>query len=146
MLEKEKKELHYQWFEEFNAIKGDLSKLNAWADKTFAPGITFHSPSYGDMNFEQVKQFYTGLVSAFNPIVTVKHIIIEGDMVVAHFNWSGTHQGMFMDIPATGKKVDVGMVLIVKMSGGKSEEVWSYQDAIGLMRQIGAIPGPFLTK
>ena len=142
MSEKENKETLHQQFEEFNAIKGDLSKVSAWIDKYCAPGITFHSTGYGDMNFEQVKQFYTELTSSFNPVATVKHLIFEGDMAVAHFNWSGTHQGTFMGIPATGKKVDVGLALIIKMSGGKSEEVWSYQDTLGLMRQIGAIPGP----
>jgi predicted ester cyclase len=47
-----------------------------------------------------------------------------------------------MNIPATGKKVKEGMVLIVKMSGGKAEETWSYQDTLNIMQQIGVMPGP----
>jgi predicted ester cyclase len=145
MSEKENKERFRQLLEEFNSIKGDLSRLNTWLGNNFSPKIIFHSAE-GDMNFEQVKQFYTELVSAFNPVCTVKHLIAEGDMVVSHFYWSGIHQGISKGIPATGKKVNVGLVLICKVSGGKSEEVWSYQDTLGLMSQLGVIPSPVTAK
>ena len=131
---------------EFNEIKGDLSRLNAWVDNTFAPESIQHSAGLGDMNYEQTKQMYTDLITAFNPVGTMKHMVAEDDLVVWHFNWSGTHQGTFMGVPPTGKKVDIGVNLITKMNGGKCNEIWSYQDNLGLMRQLGAIPGPSPVK
>jgi hypothetical protein len=146
MSTKENKEYCQKLIEEFNAIRGDLSRLNTWIDKTFAPEVTQHSAGLGDMNYEQTKQMYTDLITAFNPVGTMKHLIAEDDLVVWHFNWSGTHRGTFMGIPATGKQVDVGVILITKIGGGKCEEVWSYQDNVGLMRQLGALPSPATVK
>jgi predicted ester cyclase len=146
MSEKENKEMTMKVNEEFNAFGGDASRVGAWIDKYFVPGITFHSAGLGDLNFEQTKQMYTELATAFDPVITVKHVIAEGDMVAFNGSWSGTHQGTYKGIPATGKKVEVDLAIIVKLSGGKTEEEWTYQDTLGLMTQLGAIPGPAPAK
>jgi predicted ester cyclase len=142
MSEKGNKEITRQVFEEYNAIKGDLSKLNDWIDKYHAPEAIYHTPNHGDMNFEQFKQMYAGITSALAPVFTMKHLIAEGDMVVSHFSLSGTHQGTYMGIAATGKKISIDGVFITKLSGGKAGEEWAYLDTLGLMRQLGVAPSP----
>jgi predicted ester cyclase len=146
MSEKENKEVTRKVFEEFNTIKGDLSRLNAWIDKSIAPEIKYHTAGYDDINFEQFKQLYTELVNAFNPVCTVKHLVAEDDMVVTRFSWTGTHQGMYKGIPATGNKVEVEQVTITKISGDKAIEEWAYVDVPGLMSQLGVTPNPALAK
>jgi len=39
--------------------------------------------------------------------------------------WSGTHQGEFMGIPATGKSVSFGVIDIIRIAGGKLVEHWA---------------------
>jgi predicted ester cyclase len=43
---------------------------------------------------------------------TIEDIIAEGDNVMARLIIRGTHQGEFMGIPATGKKIVEDMVAI----------------------------------
>jgi len=42
--------------------------------------------------------------------------------------------------PATGKKVEMGYILMYRIAGGKFVEAWSYSDEIGMMQQLGATP------
>jgi predicted ester cyclase len=146
MSGKENKEITRQVFEEFNVIKGDISRLNTWFDKSFTADVTMHNAGAGDMNFEQAKQLYTEIISAFSPVCTIKQLIAEDDTVVTRYSWSGTHQGMYKGIPATGKQVEVQQVTITKLRGEKAVEEWAYVDMLGLMRQLGVIPDPAPAK
>jgi predicted ester cyclase len=53
---------------------------------------------------------------------------------------TGTHTGTFMGIPASGRKVDFTGMYVARIEKGKIVEHWSEEDALSLMRQIGAIP------
>ncbi len=145
MSTQENKELARRIFEEYNAIQGDASKAGAWVDKNYSPSIIFHGAISGDMNFEQLKQFHVAEL-ALNPNFDLKHMISEGDMVVAQFTLNATHKGTFMGIPATGKKFQVEGNMITRMKGTKCEAIWFYLDSLSFMRQLGAIPSPAATK
>ena len=51
-----------------------------------------------------------------------------------------THQGEFMGAAPTGRAVEVTGIYVVRIVGGKILEVWGVWDALGLMRQLDAIP------
>ena len=72
----------------------------------------------------------------------VEEQVEEGDKVVTRFNWTGTHEGPFMGAPASGRKVSVWGVVIDRFDGEKIRDTRIIMDALGLMMQIGAIPGP----
>ena len=147
MSAKETREMLRRSFdEEANSLKGDRAKISAYYDRYWSPEVIYHSNSAGDMNFEQAKQFMIAFLSAFGPKMKVNHVIVDEDMAVVHFDWSGTHNGTFMGIPATGKKVNLKQVMIFKMAGDKAREIWTYYDSLGIMRQLGAIPGPAAAK
>ena len=69
-------------------------------------------------------------------------IIAEGDLVVIRWSTSGTHQGEFMGIPPTGKRISLAGITIMRVDDGLFIEDWTEMDAIGLMQQLGAIPAP----
>ena len=70
-------------------------------------------------------------------------VLVSGDMVVARVRASGTHQGEFMGMPATGKRVDVQLIDIIRFGDdGLAHEHWGVLDALGMMQQLGAIPAP----
>lgn len=73
---------------------------------------------------------------------TIGDQIAEGDKVVTHWTWTGTHKGEFMGIPATGKKVEVEVVSISHFAGDKVVESWDYVDTLGMMQQLGVVPPP----
>ena len=142
MSAQENKELVRRILEEYNAIKGDAAKARAWVDRSYSPESVTHAPISGDMNFEQIKQYHAAQVGALTPHYTVKNVIAEGDVVVSQFTLNATHQGTYMGIPATGKKMQVEGAMVIKVGDNKMQELWLYVDTLGMMRQLGAIPTP----
>jgi len=47
-----------------------------------------------------------------------------------------------MSIPPTGKEVEFTGISVYRIEAGKIAEEWTVEDELGLMRQIGAFPGP----
>jgi steroid delta-isomerase-like uncharacterized protein len=92
---------------------------------------------------EGVKQLTAMMRGAFPDFeATIEDMIAEGDKVVIRQTWSGTHQGEFMGIPATGKRVSFGVFDIMRLEGGKFVEHWGQMDSMGLMQQLGAGAAP----
>ncbi len=69
-------------------------------------------------------------------------MIAEGDKVVIRQTWSGTHKGEFMGIPATGRRVSIAVIDIIRVADGRFVEHWGQLDLMGMMQQLGAIPAP----
>ena len=60
------------------------------------------------------------------------------------FNTGGTHMANLYGVPATGTRVGVPVVAIMRFSGGKYQESWIFADELGLLSQLGA-PNLLLT-
>jgi predicted ester cyclase len=52
----------------------------------------------------------------------------------------GRHDGELMGAAATGRDVEFTALTISRCRDGKIEEEWELVDAVGLLRQIGALP------
>ena len=63
-----------------------------------------------------------------------------GDKVIVRWTLSGTHEGEFQGIPATGNDVAVSGITIMRVAGGKIAEYWLEVDNLGMMQQLGVIP------
>ena len=63
---------------------------------------------------------------------------------MARVRVTGTHQGEFMGLPATGKSVAVNLIDITGFGDdGLAREHWGIVDQLALMQQLGVIPvGP----
>lgn len=66
--------------------------------------------------------------------------ISEGDKVVTRWTATGTHDGEFQGIPATGKNVTLTGITIFRIVDGKLRDGWTNEDLLGLMAQLGAVP------
>jgi steroid delta-isomerase-like uncharacterized protein len=64
----------------------------------------------------------------------------EGDRVITRSHWTGTHQGEFMGVPASGSSVDVSFIDIWRIEDGQLAESWVRMDLLSLMQQVGAVP------
>ena len=92
---------------------------------------------------EGLKAVIHALRSAFPDMHwVVKEMVAESDKVVTRFVWTGTHHGVFLGIPATGRSVEVKGVVIDRLEDGKMADSRILMDTMGLMQQLGAIPGP----
>ena len=74
--------------------------------------------------------------------IVVEQSIGEGDIVATRGHFEGTHDGDFMGVPATGRKVNVQYMDMWRLQAGKAVENWVRIDTLGLMQQLGAVPGP----
>lgn len=72
----------------------------------------------------------------------VEDSVAEGDTVAVRFAMTGTHNGVFMGVPATGRPIRVQAMNFYRLDGGKIVEEHGQPDMLGLMMQIGAIPSP----
>jgi predicted ester cyclase len=57
-------------------------------------------------------------------------------------SYQGTHTGEFQGLAPTGRVVRFTSTDIYRIVDGKIVEVWTELDALGMMQQLGAIPGP----
>ena len=72
----------------------------------------------------------------------VQESVVEADRVASCSFWSGTHQGEFLGIPATGRSVTVEAWTLDRFQDGQLTESRILMDVIGLLTQLGAIPAP----
>jgi predicted ester cyclase len=104
-----------------------------------APEYVEHLPT-GDISLEQLKHYAPKFFAAFPDIsITINDMVAEGDKVAVLVNWRATHQGEYMGIPPTGKKIDITVAMMIKIDGGKWVEFWNVTD-IRLAQQLDAIP------
>jgi steroid delta-isomerase-like uncharacterized protein len=74
--------------------------------------------------------------------VTLEESLAVGEKLVRRVSWTATHQGTFLGIPATGRRVAVRETIILRVADGKIAEEWEMADLLGLLQQLGAVP-PF---
>lgn len=63
-------------------------------------------------------------------------ILAEDELVSAHQRWSGTHDGEFIGIPATGRRVQFTSTAILRITDGQIAAAWDEVDLAGLMGQL----------
>jgi steroid delta-isomerase-like uncharacterized protein len=92
---------------------------------------------------EGTKQLFTLLLAGFSNMKwDAQDILVDGDKVVARVQFTGTNDGEFMGLPATGKDVAVEVIDIVRFSeDGLAREHWGVFDQMGMMMQLGVVPG-----
>lgn len=77
--------------------------------------------------------------SAFPDItVEVEDVVAADDRVAFRSTMRGTHQGEFLGIEPTGRKVTVVLVDILRIEDGKIVEQWGGPDLLDLLKQLGA--------
>ena len=89
-----------------------------------------------------VIQMFRAYRAAFPDLrMEAEDVLVDGDKVVARVRATGTHQGEFMGMPATGRRVDVQLIDIMRFGeDGLAHEHWGVVDALAMMQQLGAVP------
>jgi predicted ester cyclase len=68
----------------------------------------------------------------------VVELIAEGDQVVGRFTCSATHLGEWLGHPPTGLRFErVDEVSIFRIRDGRITQVWSLEDTLGRLKQLG---------
>ncbi|MBF5080784.1 ester cyclase [Quadrisphaera sp. INWT6] len=108
--------------------------------EVFATDVLDHdkAPDQGD-GVEGTKDFFRTLTAAFpDAQLQVDQLVADEDNVVIAYRLSGTHQGDFQGVPATGKRVEARGVQVGRFEDGKIVERWGATDELGILHQLGA--------
>ena len=112
----------------------DLSSL----DDLVATDLFDHTNQFRGL--ETVKQtlklFYRGFPDAH---FTIEDIIAEGERVWISETEIGTHNGEYLGISPTGKKITISTVSIYRVVDGKIAEAWHVYDNLDFYKQLGII-------
>jgi predicted ester cyclase len=119
--------------------KGNVDVLN----EAFAPSFVEHQAGIVPPTAEGVKRSIAFLRGAFPDMrLTIEEIIASGDKTWARITGRGTHQGLFMGLPPTGKSIVVTVMDVCRFENGQIVEHWGVADQFAVMAQLGALPRP----
>ena len=104
--------------------------------------VNLSAPPGGPDDREGAKLYLKGLAEAFpDAQYTIDDMIAEGDRVVTKKTFTATNTGEFAGIPATGKRVTLQFVDIMRVRDGKIVEHWLCLDQLSWLQQLGLAPG-----
>jgi predicted ester cyclase len=103
--------------------------------------LTFH---YGDTRRrmdgaalrEVIERWRTGFPDLR---VDVEDVVEQDDRVALRARLRGTHLGPWRDLEATGRSIDMEVMMFLRWQDDRLVEVWELDDAPGRDRQLGLI-------
>jgi|TARA_B100000530_G_scaffold142175_1_gene88962 steroid delta-isomerase-like uncharacterized protein len=110
-------------------------------EDSFDKDVAALATSGGDIiGLENFKNYYNNYLTGFSDAeFTIVDIFGQGDKMVKHWNFKGTHDGDFFGVPATGKSVDISGTTLIKMKDGKIAAEQDYMDFLGFYTQLGLL-------
>ena len=106
-----------------------------------AEDATLNSPMGGDVRGRTgIENFYRAMFSSFpDAAFEQTDLIIDGDRVVQIAMMSGTNSGGFMDLPPTGKRFSLTVVVIMTLRDGQIVRQAAVYDFTRLLIEIGVL-------
>jgi steroid delta-isomerase-like uncharacterized protein len=131
------KELARRWFSQVMS-EGKTEVIDELCSQDFVD----HNPLPGTSpDLAGIKDFVAQIRAAFPDLqMTADDLIEEGDRLAVRSTMRGTHEGDFMGIPASGKKVEVSNFDFVRFENDQAAEHWGAIDTDALMEQLGVAP------
>ena len=122
---------------------GDPEVISRTIDEIVEPDVVIRTPlPVQTTGAEALKEVFARLLTAFPDLhVTVEDLIEEGDKVVGRNTVTGTHQGVYLGVPPTGKTITYAEIFIVRFADGRIAETWGVVDVASQMKQLGVLPG-----
>lgn len=86
---------------------------------------------------------FIGAVHAAFPDWRVTIVDLIADDGGAAVRWEGdvTHAGPFQGIQATGRRIRVSGINLYRVARGRIEAEWEQMDTVGMLMQMGVLPG-----
>lgn len=119
------------------------------AHDLYSEFVVYHHPNRPEPfhGRDAILQQIAGIRAAFPDFeLKINELIIEGNRFVAHWLWTGTHRGVFHGIEPTGNRVSARGVSVMRIESGRIIEEYMYDDALGLLRQLGVAVEAFRSQ
>ena len=117
------------------------------ADQIFSENCVTHQLRSGGLDEpahrgpREMQEHVSGWLMSFPDLrFHIEQMFAEQDRVVSQLVMEGTHQGPWMGISPTGKRLQIRMITIHRIANDKIVEDWVLVDSLGLFQQLGAVP------
>lgn len=89
---------------------------------------------------EAVVRSYSRLIAAFPDARFEGESLVSGERVALIWTMRGTHRGPFLNVPATGREVEIRGVSVLAIANGQFASGTRIWDVAGFLRQVRLIP------
>ena len=90
---------------------------------------------------QAMKEHVSGWLMSFPDLrFNIEQMIADRDRVMSQLVMEGTHQGTWMGISATGKRLQIRMITIHRIANSKIAEDWVLVESLGFFQQLGVLP------
>jgi predicted ester cyclase len=128
--------------EVFNSRRLDLLE-EVLHPKFRGRGISAFPPVGSEVGPGAQRKLYEAFLQALpDARAEVFEVIAEGEKVVIHDRFGGTHRGDFLGRPGTGDRIEWMVMHIYTIRDGKILEDAIMADALAIMQQLGLAPSP----
>lgn len=108
------------------------------ADNLIAPHFMRYGSSGQFSGVAAFKRYVAHYRSAFPDLrFAVEDWLVQGEKVVIHYSFTGTHEDAFMGIAATRRWIRAEGAAIYRIVDGKLVELWDFLDLFGIAEQLG---------
>lgn len=117
---------------------GNLSLV----DEILSEDFIDHAPLPGiPATRDGIKILFAAMRSAFPDLqVKINDQIADEEKVATRKTFSGTHQGEFLGVAASGRQVKFEVIDILRLVDGRITDHWVVVNQLQLMQQLGALP------
>lgn len=105
-----------------HALHGTIAEGSAIGPEAYKGTVTRFLTGFPDLRF------------------SIDDMVAEDEKLVVSWNISGTHEGEFLGIPATHKKVSFDGITINHIVDRKIMDSYVSWDALGMIQQLGVAP------
>jgi steroid delta-isomerase-like uncharacterized protein len=117
----------------------DLDRASAFfADSYVGNDVAQVEPQHGREGIRNALARYFAALP--DVCFTLDDLVVEGERAVVVWTARGTHRGMLMNIPASGRIVSVRGVSTFTLQDGQISRALYIWDVAGLLRGIGLLP------
>lgn len=125
-------------FEAWNVIDGRWG--DEWFDRYFAEDYVRHADE-GQYTRSGYREVIRELHTAFPDLdATLSEIVADGDRVAYRWVSTGIHEGVYMGVPATHRRVTATGLTISRFADGKIVEEWASWNKVSVLHRLGIIP------
>lgn len=122
---------------------GDVDLVMRLIDEVCAPDMIVGTPLKLPVSGAELqKTVFRKLLAAFPDLhIRTEDRLVDGDKIVYRNVVTGTHQGTYLGVEPTGRKITYDEIFIVRLdASGRIAQTWGVVDTAAQMRQLGIIP------
>jgi len=115
-------------------VKGDFEALK----EIFSPDYVYHNETGQTASLENLIEQLKKEIAMFpDRTISNEELIVKGDRVVHRYIARGTHTGVVDGLAATGNKLVLGGIEILRVENGKIVESWEALNYLSIFMALG---------